>query len=138
MPNDKVSRLRAEGRIRQRQQQERIDRGLVKVPTAEEANRKLGEELHHPRVDAAAALAALAADPDAGTTRMVAGHRANDLTPEPETDLERMDRWIDRVQVDPELEKTLTPQQRMSIGHRKAEREVEARIAEEDAANAGS
>jgi hypothetical protein len=86
--------------------------------------------------DAARALAAVVNDPDAGKERMIQGHIANEEGSEPETATQRMDAWIDRMLADPELEKTLTARQRIGIGHRMKEREVEKRVAEEAEATA--
>jgi hypothetical protein len=134
MPNQKEMRIRAEARAKQRMREERLRRSGVRPPSAAEANRELAEGMRRSGEDAAAAQAALLADKSAGKERMIQGHIANGDGVEPETATDRMDAWIDRMLADPTLEATLTAQQRMSVGHRLAEREVEKRVAEEEEA----
>jgi hypothetical protein len=126
-------KLREQARARYRQQQERINAGKVKVPSAAEAAKKLGDGMRAQSNDAALAAAKLATQNAPGIEHIIEGHRLNGETPEPISNDEATERFIDQVLKDPELEKTLTSQQRIAMGHRLAERKLMQEMAEEDA-----
>jgi hypothetical protein len=134
--SQREDRLKADARARYQRQQERINRGQVKVPSNDEALRELAEGMAASGQDKAAVQAALEADQDAGKARLRTAPR--------DEEHEREDPWVtseafvDRVLADPELEKSLTSLQRLAVGHRLDERKLQAEIAAEEAANAGS
>lgn len=129
--SQRQDRLRLEARSRHRQQQERINRGKVRVPSNDDALAEIAAGMAAQGEDKAAAQAALLADKDAGAARLRQAER--DGMPEQENPWDTSEAFVDRVLADPELEKSLTAQQRLAIGHRLAERKLQQEIAEEDA-----
>jgi hypothetical protein len=135
--SQREDRIRETQRARWKQQNERIKAGKVRVPTNEEALAEYAEGMRRSGQDKAAAAVALRDDPNAGKERLRLAER--DGMAGQEDPWDQTERFIDRVLADPELEKTLTPLQRIGMGHRLDERKMEAEFAaEEAAANGGT
>jgi hypothetical protein len=103
----RLERLREQARHRQRQEQERINRGKVKPPSNDDALAKIGATQGTSGADNAAALAKLATQNMTGIESLVEGHRANGETPEQLTPNEAVERFIDQIIADPKLERSL-------------------------------
>jgi hypothetical protein len=114
-------------------QQRLIDEGKIRPPSNADALGEIAAGMRASGENAAAAQAALRADQDAGKERLRQAPR--DDMPEPETEQERMDRFVDHAMSDKAFYDTLSAQQRIGIGHRLRDRELEAKVREEDAAN---
>lgn len=135
MSSQRIERLRAEGRARNRQAQERINRGQAKVPTNDEALRATAEGMRASGQDAEVAAQQGAQRVRDGVTRreMVEAHAAGgDDLHAPETS----DELYARAEKDPNLMETLSPIQRIAYGRWLQQRDFDADVAERDRATA--
>jgi hypothetical protein len=131
-------RLREQARARQRQHEERLARRGVKPPSNDDALAEIARGMRATGEDAAAAQAALVADPDAGHARLVEGHRTNGETPD-DREWDPDAGILEKALNDPEwADEHLTAQQRIGLGHVIRDRELEEQVKAEDAANSGS